>query len=227
MVDGMAGRRAGTLLVLMERIEAFTLRRAWTQLSDDELFWPPVANAWGVRRRDECRTPTPFGDGDWVADFDNEVALAAMAQGEIEPMTTIGWLLWHIGSVPGRLVQTDFLGGTRTLSSGWTSPYLTHHPVFATASEATETLRAGWNELKAALADADDERMEQPTRLYTYAPEPPRGDGLLALGAPGPEVPAYVPVASKLNEISHHGTQVCVLRDLYRWSPSAGSGSTP
>jgi hypothetical protein len=35
----MAGKRAGTLRVLMERIEAFTLHRAWTQLSDEEFFW--------------------------------------------------------------------------------------------------------------------------------------------------------------------------------------------
>jgi hypothetical protein len=213
----MAGKRAGTLLILMERIETFTLQRAWTQLGDDELFWEPVAGTWGVRRRDECRTPTPFGDGDWVADFDNDLALAAMTGGDIEPMTTIGWLLWHIGSMPGRLAQLDFLGGDRTLSSGWTSPYLTHHPVFATASDATETLQAGWHELKAALDDADDERLEQLTALYTYAPEPPRG-GVMVVGPPGAEVPGYFWVASTLNEISHHGTQVCVLRDLYRWT---------
>jgi hypothetical protein len=47
----MAGKRAGTLLVLMERIEAFTLRRAWTQLSDDEFFWEagPTATEWRFR----------------------------------------------------------------------------------------------------------------------------------------------------------------------------------
>ena len=111
----------------------------------------------------------------------------------------------------------DFLGGNRTVASGWASPYLSHHPIFTTASAATETLRAGWNELRAALDNADDERMEQPTQRYTYAPEPPRG-GLAVLGPPGPEVPAYFSVASTLNEISHHGTQVCVLRDLSRWA---------
>jgi hypothetical protein len=132
-------------------------------------------------------------------------------------MTTIGWLLWHIGSMPGRLAQLDFLGGNSTAASGWTSPYLSHHSIFPSAAEATKTLRADWNELREALEDSDDERMEQPTRRYTYAPEPPRG-GLPVLGPPGPEVPAYFSVASTLNEISHHGTQVCVLPDLYRWA---------
>jgi DinB superfamily len=216
----MTRKRAGTLLVLMERIEAFTLRRAWTQLSDNEFFWEPAAGAWGVRRREDCRTPTPFGDGDWVADFDIQLAVAADTTGDIEPMTTIGWLLWHIGSMPGRLAQVDFLGGNRTVASGWTSPYLSHHPIFATASDATQTLRTGWSELRAALENAVDERMEQRTPLYTYAPEPPRG-GLAVLGPPGPKVPGYFCVASTLNEISHHGTQVCVLRDLYRWTRSS------
>jgi hypothetical protein len=213
----MAGKRASTLLALMERIEAFTLQRAWTRLGDDEFFWEPAAGAWGIRRREECRTATPFGDGKWVADFDIDLAVAADTRGEIEPMTTIGWLLWHIGSMAGRLAQVDFLGGSRTLASGWTSPYLSHHPIFTSASEATETLRAGWTELRAALEKASDEGMEHGIARYTYAPEPPRG-GLAVLGPPGPEVPAYFSVASTLNEISHHGTQVCVLRDLYRWT---------
>ena len=51
----------------------------------------------------------------------------------------------------GPLAQLDFLGGDRTLASGWTSPYLTHHRVFPTASDATETLRAGWKALATVL----------------------------------------------------------------------------
>jgi hypothetical protein len=211
----MAGKRAGTFLALMERVETFTLQRAWTELGDDEFFWEPVAGAWGIRRREECTTPTPFGDGDWVADFGHDVALAADAGEDIEPLTTIGWLLWHIGSTPGRLAQVDLFGGSETIASGWTSPYLTYHPVFASASEATETLRTGWNRLRAALKSADDETLEQKTPCYTYTLEPPRA-GLAVLGAPGPELPGYFFVAATLNEISHHGTQVCVLRDLYR-----------
>jgi hypothetical protein len=211
----MAGKRAGVFLVLMERIETFTLQRVWTGLTDDEFSWEPTADAWGVRRRDECRTPTPFGDGDWVTDFDHELVLAADRGEAIEPMTTIGWLLWHIGSMPGRLAQMDFLGGSRVVSTGWASPYLAHHPVFTTAAEATETLRAGWNALRTAVKAADDEQLERRTARYTYADEPPQ-EGLAVLGPPGPELPAYFFIASNLNEISHHGTQVGTLRDLYR-----------
>jgi hypothetical protein len=215
-VDAVAGKSAGTLLALMERIELFTLQRAWTGLGDDEFLWEPVAGAWGVRRRDDCRTPNPFGDGPWVADFDHELAVAADTTGELEPMTTIGWLFWHIGSMPGRLAEVDFLGGTRPLSSGWTSPYLSHHPVFNHAADATAALRAGWNALRTALQDAGDEALERPTSRYTYNAEPPRG-GLAVLGPPGPELPAYFSVAAMLNEVSHHGSQICTLRDLYYW----------
>jgi hypothetical protein len=213
----MARKRAGTVLALMERIERFTLARAWTDLGDDEFFWEPAANCWGVHPRAECRTANPYGDGDWVADYDADLAVAAAFSGEREPMTTIGWLLWHIGSVPGRTADLDIFGGRETMASGWTSPYLTHHPVFSRASDATESLRAGWSSLRSALEQSDDEVLETRTPLYTYAQEPPR-DGLAALGPPGPELPAFLFVTSTINEVSHHGAQVCTLRDLYRWS---------
>ena len=200
----MVEKRSGTLLASMERIETFTLNRVWTDLVDAELFWEPVEGAWGVRRREDCRTETPFGDGDWVADFGRGV----------EPPTTIGWQLWHIGSTPGRLAEIDFLGGSHTIASGWTSPYLTHHPVFATAADATETLRAGWTALLESVRVATDDSLERPTARYTYAEEPLR-DGLAVLGPPGPELPGYVFVTSVLHEVAHHGAQICLLRDLY------------
>ena len=183
----MAGKRAGTLLVLMERIETFTLRRAWTRLSDDEFFWEPVAGAWGVRRRDECRTPTAFGDGDWVADFDNDLALGAMTRGEIEPMTTIGWLMWHVGSMPGRWPVAELLRRYAdpvermdvALVLQPSSPRV-HHGFDAYSRRCEPAGGSGGGHAE----DAEDERLEQLTCASTYAPEPPRA-GLMALGPPG------------------------------------------
>jgi hypothetical protein len=74
----------------------------------------PSPGSWGVRRRAECETPTPFGDGDWVIDYDVDLVMAAIQGNAVEPLTTIGWLMWHIGSMPGRLAQLDFLGGSKT-----------------------------------------------------------------------------------------------------------------
>jgi hypothetical protein len=41
------------------------------------------------------------------------------------------------------------------------------------------------------------------------------GDG------PGPPTTGAKIIASTLNEVSHHGTQVCMLRDLYRFAGGA------
>jgi hypothetical protein len=86
-------KRADTLLQTIRFIEWYTLNRAWDNLSDDELFREPVAESWGIRRRAECQTATPFGDGDWVADFDDYLARAADRGEAVEPLTTIGWLM--------------------------------------------------------------------------------------------------------------------------------------
>jgi hypothetical protein len=200
----MVGKRGESLLNTMLFIELYTLNRAWDGLTDDELFWEPFVDSWGVRRRAECRTATPFGDGDWVADFDVGVVEAAIEGRAVEPLTTIGWLLWHIGSQPGRLVELDFLGGPYPTRSGWTSPYISAHPVFTSASEAVEAMRAGWRALDGALRTSSDEQLEQTTHFWSYGDAPPL-----------PTFGAQV-IASILNEVSHHGTQIGVLRDLYR-----------
>ncbi len=201
----MAGKRAQTLLDSMLFIELYTLNRAWTDLTDDEMFWEPFAGSWSVRRADECVTPTPFRDGDWAADFDWDLAAAEVGDRGLTPLTTIGWLLWHVGTQPERLAQLDFLGGDRSAESGWTSPYLAAHPVFTKASDAVEAMRAGWRSLDRALQSASDEQLEEPTRFWGY-------------GGPGPPTTGAQIVASVLNEVSHHGTQVCALRDLHRWA---------
>lgn len=211
----MTGKRAGTLLECMDQIEHFTLRRAWTALGDEELFFEPVPGAWSIRRRDECRTPDPFGAGEWVADF-------AIPEPTPVPMTTIAWLYWHIASVPGRFCDLDVFGGARTMASGWTSPYLGHHPMFVSASEGVSALREGWAKLRAVIERAGDGQLEVTTASYTYAAEPPE-DGLCVLGPPGPRRPVVHFVAGVLNEVSHHGAQIGALRDLYAWHRSTAA----
>jgi hypothetical protein len=189
---------------MMLFIEMFTLNRAWSELSDGEFFWEPVPGCWSVRRRDECRTPNPFGTGDWVVDFDGGLVRAASEGTAVEPLTTIAWLSWHVGSMAGRAADLDFLGGTKSAESGWTSPYLVDHPVFIGSSEAVEVMRSGWRALDQAIRASTDEGLEQVTRFWSYP------------GYPGPTARGYQIITSILNEISHHGTQVCMLRDLYR-----------
>ena len=201
------GKRADTLVEHMGRIEQFTLGRVWEGLTDDEFFFEPVANTWSVRRRGQCTTEMPFGLGEWVVDFGR--------WGDApEPMTTIAWLLWHMGSVPGRAVETEVFGGPHPYSSGWTSPYLSHHEVFTTADRAVEALRAGWASLRSAIEALDDDGFERRFARYTYG-RGPKPDGVLPIGEPGSLHPATVFAVAILNEVSHHGAQICMLRDLY------------
>ena len=141
--------------------------------------------------------------GEWAADFDADLAWAASEGKAIEPLTSIAWLFWHVGSVPARTAELDFFGGDHEAESGWTSPYIAEHPIFTTADEAVAAMRAGWRALEAALRSATDEQLERPTRFWGYGGPGPMGTGAQVTGA-------------ALNEVSHHGTQMGVLRDLYR-----------
>jgi hypothetical protein len=198
----VAGKRAETLLEVMLFIEMFTLNRAWNGLTDDELMWEPTDGAWSVRPVAESRTATPFVTGSWEADFDAGLVTAAVEGNTVEPMTSIAWLFWHVGSMPGRAAELDFLGGEHTAASGWTSPYIEAHPIFTSAGEAVSAMRTGWRALDTALRGATDEHLERPTAFWGY-------------GGPGPMGTGAQIVASILNEVSHHGTQIGVLRDLY------------
>lgn len=197
----MTGKRAETLLEMMYFVERFTLRRAWDGLTDDELMWEPTDGTWSVRPVKDNRTATPFVTGPMEADFDADLAMAA-GPGR-EPLTSMAWLFWHVGSMPGRAAELDFFGGDHTAASGWTSPYITAHPIFTTAEEAVTTMGDGWRALKGALRSATDEQLERPTRFWGY-------------GEPGPMGTGARITCSILNEVSHHGTQIGVLRDFYR-----------
>jgi hypothetical protein len=198
------GKRGETLLSTMLFIERFTLDRVWSELSEEEFFWEPAPNCWSVRRREECCTPNAFGTGAWVADFDGSVIRAAIEGRGVEPLTTIAWLFWHVGSMAGRSADLEFLGGSKPPESGWTSPYMTEHPVFSAPDEAVDVMRAGWQALQHSIRVSTDEGLEQATRFWSYSDEP------------GPSVQGYQILVSILNEVSHHGTQACTMRDLYR-----------
>ena len=188
---------------MMLFIEMFTLQRAWTDLTDDELMWKPTDDAWTVCLAAQCATSTPFISGSLTADFDVGLVEAAVAGRAVEPLTSIAWLFWHVGSQPGRAAELDFFDGAHCAESGWTSPYIATHPMFTSAEDAITAMRTGWRALETALRSATDEQLERPTPFWSY-------------GGPGPMGTGAQIVGSILNEVSHHGTQIGVLRDLYR-----------
>ena len=104
-----------------------------------------------------------------------------------------------------RRAELDFLSGTKSAESGWTSPTLGDHPVFSASSQAVEAIGTGWRGLDQAIRASTDEGLDQVTRLWSYP-------GYLG----PPPAQGYRIISSILNEIRHHGTQVCMVRDLYR-----------
>ena len=188
----MRGPRADTLLHLMLFMELFTIRPAITGLTDDEYFWEPAPGCWSVRRAEEIRAPDHLGRGEWVAEYDQSVA-SLPAGSSAHPLTTIAWNLAHIAPIPGRLCDLDVFGGT--VPAG-TEPEPDAAP--ASAADAAAELESGWRRLDAMLQSCADDVLEQ-TWTWEFG-----------------ETSGFQHVALMLNELSHHGAQVCELRDLRR-----------
>ncbi|MEU6739401.1 DinB family protein [Streptosporangium sandarakinum] len=71
----------------LERLR-WQLNVSWSLLSlhlervtDEEVLWEPASNCWNVRRRP---------DGTWAADW-------VVPEPEPTPVTSVGWVMWHIG----------------------------------------------------------------------------------------------------------------------------------
>jgi hypothetical protein len=193
----MGDKRTSVLQHWMGVVEIYTIGRALDGLTQEEFEWEPHPGAWGVRRRSECTTPDATGDpdGEWVSDNDDALAEAVDRGEAVSPMTTIGWLLNHVGAGPGMFAELTIVGGpvTPTLD-GYHRMW--GHTNFGSADEAVARFRDGWTALQRALWSTTDEMLEQDYPGHPWR----RGDH--ALGA-------------LLNEISHHLTQVCTLRDFY------------
>jgi len=178
-------------------IDTYTLKRALHELTQDEFDWEPHADAWGIRRREDCTTPNASGEGAWVSDQDWGIQTEAMTEGSsvIEPMTTIGWLLNHIGAAPG-LTAELLVRDTDTPRADHVYQRMWGYTILPTADEAVARLREGWSDLDHALRAASDEALERNLDGHPWG----RAD---------------LAVTAMLNEVSHHGTQICTLRDFY------------
>lgn len=178
-------------------IDMFTLRRALTGLTQDEFDWEPHPGAWGIRRRAECTTPNPTGSegSEWVSDTDWAIAEAADRGETVEPMTTIGWLLNHFGAAPGIVAQLEIVGGS-TVPTPEIYAAMWGRAIIPTVDEAVARFTAGWSALDRALRSSSDAMLERDYEGHPWK----RGD---------------LAITAMLNEVSHHGTQICMLRDLH------------
>ena len=113
----------------------------------------------------------------------------------VEPMTTIGWLLNHFGAAPGLVAELEIVGGS-TSPTPEAYQRMWSYTILPTVDEAVARFRDGWAALDRALRTTTDETLER-----TYEGHPwKQGD---------------LAVSAMLNEVSHHGTQICMLRDLF------------
>jgi hypothetical protein len=193
----MAERRASVLHNWMALIDRYTLDRALNGLTQDEFEWEPHPGAWGIRRRDECTTRSPTGaaDAEWVSDNDFDLAMAADRGEVVQPMTTIGWLLNHFGAAPGLFAELEIVAGsTVPTPEGYRRMWA--YTIIPTVDDAVTRFTDGWLALAGALRTTTDEMLERDYEGHPWK----RGDRALS---------------ALLNEVSHHGTQICMLRDLF------------
>jgi DinB superfamily len=164
------------------------LRPRLDGLTDAEYFWQPVPRCWTISRQGESTAPISVGAGEFTMDY-------AMPPNDPAPVTTIAWRLAHI-------IVGLFALRTATHFAGPPADYRT----WEYAGTAAEALR-------------------QLDEAYAAWAAGVRGVGAAGLAwCTGPEEGgqlADMPFADLVLHINreaiHHGAEIALLRDLYRW----------
>jgi hypothetical protein len=141
-----------------------------------------------------CWTIRPRDDGTWIADW-------PMPRPDLEPFTTIAWRLWHLIDMYGEDRAPKWLdlppqGAPIGLDDPEGEPP-------ATAEDAIALLERAHARWDAHLHLVDDDRLSQSI-------------GPLAGPMLGDETRAAY-VLHMLDEFIHHGAEIALLRDLWRW----------
>jgi hypothetical protein len=133
-------------------------------------------------------------DGTWIADW-------PLPRPDPEPFTTIAWRLWHLIDMYGENRAPKWLGvPAQGAPIGFDDP---HEAPPATAADAVALLERAHDRWDAHLGLVQDERLEE--RVGRVA-GPEYADRTRA---------AYV--LHMLDEFIHHGAEISLLRDLWRW----------
>ncbi|MFF8279156.1 DinB family protein [Streptomyces lateritius] len=164
-------------------------------MTDEEYLWEPVPGCWSVRRRTDGPGPRATlltGTGEWGRD-------AAPAPHPVPPpFTTIAWRLSHLGELLA--LRADHTNGGHAL----TRDDYTVSGDAASAIKAFDTGAGAWRE---ALLTADDAALD----TVGHSTYPHGGD---------PEDPFLDTVWWVNQELLHHGAEIALLRDLYRYRAS-------
>jgi len=163
------------------------LRPRLAGLTDEEYRWEPVAGAWNVRPRGTSTAPIAVGGGEFTIDF-------AVPEPDPAPITTIAWRIGHlVVGVLGARVAGHF-GGPPV-------DYATHdYP--GDAAGALAQLDEAYAAWAAGVRGLGDDELGRPCG-------PTEG--------PWAEHPMAELVLHINREVLHHGAEIALLRDLYRW----------
>jgi len=165
------------------------LRPRLADLTDDEYLWEPVPGCWSLRPRGEATSPMAAGAGDTVADFD-------YPEPDPAPFTTIAWRMAHISiGVLGSRAANHF-GEPGTVEYATTDWPLT-------AAGGLALLDRHYDAWTTGVRSLGDEGLRRPCG---------------AAEGPFAEYPMAALVLHISREAIHHGSELCLKRDLYRTS---------
>ena len=163
------------------------LRPRLNGLTDEEYRWEPVPGAWNVRPRGTSTAPLAIGDGDFTIDF-------ARPEPDPPPVTTIAWRLGHITvGVLGMRAASHF-GGPPLDYATYRYP--------GDAASALDQLDSAYATWMAGVRGLSPDRLARPIG----AAEGPWAEHSMA------ELVLHIN-----RETMHHGAEIALLRDLYRW----------
>ena len=165
------------------------LRPRLADLTDAEYLWEPVAGCWSLRRRDEASSSMAAGAGDTVADF-------AHPEPQPPPFTTIAWRMGHMSIGVLGMRAADHFGEPGTVGYPTTDWPLT-------AAGGLQLLDRHYDAWMAGVRSLDEEGLRRPCG-------PSEG--------PFAEHPMAALVLHISREVIHHGSELCLVRDLYRAS---------
>lgn len=168
------------------------LRPRFAGLSDEEYFWEPAPECWNVRPAgDPAAASIAGGTGAFRIDF-------VMPEPDPAPVTTIAWRIGHlVVGVLGIRNHAHFGGPAIT--------YL-DHPYAGTATEALAQLEEHFGRWVDGVRSLGEDGLGRPCG-------PAEG--------PWADAPMSALVLHIHREVIHHGSEICLLRDLHR----AGAGT--
>lgn len=183
------------LLDLSDNVFGRTARRL-DGLTDEELLWEPAPHCWTVRERADGTIRADWAPYIGGAEVTEAGALRTTRTGgdaqSPPPFTNLAWRIWHLTEVYGRRQNEAALTGATQEATDRTNPHRSAAAAVAGLSEAHDRWRA-------VLAAMTDDELDQPIASSRRWAAPSKVGYVKAM----------------IDEFTHHGAELGVLRDLY------------